>query len=332
MSKICVGCGSKLQTISKTLEGYVSESVYSKADLCERCFKIKHYGVNDVIDKNHDFNLIVKKIEKENTPSVFLIDVLTMSEYDKKILKCIKNCKYVLLTKKDLLPKSVREKKLIKYFETHYGKYKTMCISSKKKYNIDAFLKMLKKDNVKKLYVLGLTNSGKSTFINTLMESVGNKSNITTSSIPNTTLELLNIKINDDLTVIDTPGFINENSIYNFLTPKEVKKVMPIKEIKPKIYNMKENYSVFVENILRIDYLSSKPSNFVFYINNNLSFRKMKSTTRDDLKVLSKKNLHINKDTDIVIEGLGFIKVVSEADIVIYTLDEKMITLRDKLI
>ena len=58
----------------------------------------------------------------------------------------------------------------------------------------------------------------------------------------------------------------------------------------------------------------------------------MKIKTRDTLKALPKKNLHINSGEDIVINGLGFIKVVKECDIVIYTLDENLISVRKSMI
>ena len=41
MTKECLGCGSVLQTIAPKEEGFVKSSVLSKADYCERCFKIK---------------------------------------------------------------------------------------------------------------------------------------------------------------------------------------------------------------------------------------------------------------------------------------------------
>ena len=58
----------------------------------------------------------------------------------------------------------------------------------------------------------------------------------------------------------------------------------------------------------------------------------MKIKTRDDLKALPKKNIHLNGEEDIVINGLGFIKVTKECDVVVYTLDENLISVRKSMI
>ena len=54
--------------------------------------------------------------------------------------------------------------------------------------------------------------------------------------------------------------------------------------------------------------------------------------TNEKLKMLPKKNIHIKGNEDVVINGLGFIKIVKETDIVVYTLDEKLISVRNKMI
>ena len=43
----------------------------------------------------------------------FLIDVLNINDTVKKYINRFKNRKYILITKKDVLPKSLKEKKII---------------------------------------------------------------------------------------------------------------------------------------------------------------------------------------------------------------------------
>ena len=38
--KKCIGCGAELQSIDKTLPGYIDASNIEGKDYCERCFKI----------------------------------------------------------------------------------------------------------------------------------------------------------------------------------------------------------------------------------------------------------------------------------------------------
>lgn len=332
MIKKCVGCGSTLQSTVATKSGYISSKTIEDALYCERCFKIINYGECDIINEKKDFEKIINNINSDDSAVVYLVDVLNINIEEINYLKKFKNKLIVLLTKKDVLPKSVKEKKIINYFkENYYNSNEIMCVSSFKKYNIDKFLEILKIKEINKIYVVGFTNAGKSTFINTLLSSVNEKSMITTSAVPNTTCDFINIKIGD-LTIIDTPGFISKNSIYNYLNINEVLKIIPRKEIKVKTYQIKENQTIIIDNILRIDYLSKKSNSFSFYMNNNLNYKRMKIETTDSLKVLPKRNINIKGKEDLVIGGLGFIKITNPCDIVVYTLDENIISVRKNMI
>lgn len=332
MNRKCYGCGAVLQSVFKDREGFIKRTPKSK-ELCERCFKIKHYGECSIIEQERDFKQIMNDINNSNASVVYLIDILNVTNDTLEFLKYFKNQVFILLTKRDLIPKSVNDKKVIDYFKDNfYSAAEVMCISSLKKKNIDLFLKKVEELKIDLLYVVGLTNSGKSSFINALIESVGKKSTITTSIIPNTTIDYIKIKLNKNLTIVDTPGFISKNSIYNFLDYKEILKITPKKEIKVKTFQIKPGFSVLVEDILRIDYENGKTNSFSFYMNNNLKFQKIKIITNDKLKVLPKKNLSVEGNADIVISGLGFIKIVGKADVVVYTLDENLISVRKKMI
>jgi ribosome biogenesis GTPase A len=331
MNRRCEGCGSVLQSIYKENDGYISDKVKDQL-LCERCFKIKHYGECSVALKEKDFSQIIGDINKSDAEVVYLVDILNITKESIEFIKYFKKKVFVLLTKRDLLPKSVKEDKIIEYFKSNFmDNVEVMCVSAVKKKNIDKFIKLMKEKNIKKLYVVGLTNSGKSTLINSLLESVKQKPSITTSMIPNTTMDYINIKLDEDLSIIDTPGFVLKNTIYNYISYKDISKITPKKEIKVKTFQMKEGQCVIVSDILRVEYLKGKPNSFSFYMNNNLNFERVK-TTNEKLKFLSKKNIRIKGKEDIVINGLGFIKIIGEAIVVIYTLDENLISIRKSMI
>ena len=332
MNKKCIGCGAVLQYIYPSIEGYVKKDVYDKSKYCERCFKIKHYGKLDVLEIKKDFLSMMRDIRNTRAGIIYLIDILSLSNINNEYIKLLEQNDIVILTKKDLLPKSVKDKKIIKYFKEHFiTKANVMVISSVKKYNIDLLFKELDKFP-KTYYVVGQTNSGKSTFINALVNSLGRKGNITTSVLPNTTTEYIKIKINDKLNIIDTPGFIEKKSIYNYITIDKIKEIVPKKEIKPKVMQTKSGFTVIVSDLLRIDNIGKEKANLIFYMNNNMNFIKVKITTKDDLKSLPKKNIKTDGNTDIVINGLGFIKVTTKSTLVVYTLDEDIISTRSKMI
>ena len=307
MTKKCVGCGSILQSDNVDKEGFVKSNVYDKSDYCERCFKIMHYGEYSVLDKKIDTDGIIRNINSDIYASVaFLIDSLNINDNIKKYINKFKGNKYILITKKDILPKSLKEKKIIEYVkENILDTPNIMCISSVKNYNIDNFLNKIRNDNVKRLYIVGFTNSGKSTFINHLLTSNLKKPTITTSSIPNTTASYITIKLDNKLTIVDTPGFIDNNAIYNFVDYKKVVKLYPKKEIKVKTFQIRSGYAIVINDILRIENIGNKLNSFSFYMNDKLRYEKVKSKN-DKLTILPSISYEINEPTDIIINGKSF--------------------------
>ena len=105
--KKCIGCGTVLQYSDKSKLGYTENS---DNVLCERCFRLKNYGTyQSVTFTNDDYLKILDSIPKTSYV-LYVADSLT--------LDCIQIEKFknviLVITKKDILPKSVkREKSLV---------------------------------------------------------------------------------------------------------------------------------------------------------------------------------------------------------------------------
>lgn len=331
MNKVCIGCGSKLQTLDKNKEGYINPKVYEKATLCERCFKIKYYGEAYVTENPKDKTSLIKMINDSKKSVVYLVDTLTISKETLSVIDSLSNKVYLVLTKRDLLPKSVKNSKLKEYISNLTLIKDVFVISALKNNGVTELYNELIKNNEKSVYVIGYTSSGKSTFINKLLMLNGKSGNITTSSLPNTTLECINIKLNDKLTLIDTPGFVSENSSYNFIDVDIYKKLLPKNVIKPKVYTIKKDFMIILGDILRIENNSNEDVNLVFYFKNEIKLNKMRSIRNELLKDKDKLDVKVS-DKDIILEGLGYIKVVGYANLTMYTLNKKMISVRNKMI
>ena len=189
----------------------------------------------------------------------------------------------------------------------------------------------MNEDNVRRLYILGFTNSGKSTFINSILSSLSKKPTITTSSIPNTTASYITIKLNNKLAIVDTPGFIDQNAIYNFVDYKKIVKYYPKKEIKVKTFQVRSGYAIVVNDFLRIENIGKKLNSFSFYMNDKLRYEKIKSKN-DKLTILQSVNYDITEPTDIIINGIGFVRITKVGSIKINVLDTRLITKRKSMI
>ncbi len=96
------------------------------------------------------------------------------------------------------------------------------------------------------VYVVGVTNVGKSTLINRIInQTTGVKDLITTSRFPGTTLDRIEIPFGDGHFLIDTPGIIHKHQMAHYLSPKALRLAAPQKEIKPKVYQLNEGQTLF---------------------------------------------------------------------------------------
>ena len=309
----CIGCGAHLQIDDPKKEGYTISLDHT---LCNRCFRINNYNEYQKIEKtNNEFIPILKKINETNSLVLVVVDILNINKDLNFITKYLNNDIILVLTKRDTLPYKVNNQKLLDY---DYGIkcIDKVIISSNKNIGLDELYEKIyqyKKD--KNVYIVGYSNVGKSTLINKLIYNYSDiNQTITTSMLPSTTIDSIEIPFNEELTIIDTPGIIEEGNIINEVETETLKKIMCKKEIKPITYQIKNKQTITIEDILLIE---SSNNNFTFYMSNNLKIdRKYKELNKDDLKEYT---LRINENNDIVVLGLGFIKTTNSETIKIYS-------------
>jgi len=339
MNKKCLGCGSMMQFTDKDKEGYVDEKDYNSSLICKRCFRMKYYGeYYPVNKKNDDFIDIVKSINNADDLVLFVVDLFTISHNINIIHKYLNNDIIMVITKRDIMPKSIKNEKLIKFVETLNEKYNiidTVIVSSFNNEGLDELYKKIRQyQTSKKVYVVGSTNAGKSTLVNKLVKNYSTEvSDITASIMPSTTLNQINVKLNDDLTLIDTPGIVDETSIINYADSKLLKKITPKKEIKPITYQINKGKSIEIDNIARMDYNSGNKNSFTLFMSNGLKISQVNITTHiDKYEDLEKHTFDITGEQDIVINGLGYIKIINPGVVTVYAPKNVDVSLRSSMI
>jgi 30S ribosome assembly GTPase len=185
--------------------------------------------------------------------------------------------------------------------------------------------------NGKDVYVVGCTNVGKSTFINRIIKHVsGEQDVITTSHFPGTTLDMIQIPLDDEESLIDTPGIINHHQMAHFVDKQDLKIITPKKEIKPRTFQLNPEQTLFFGGLARFDFMAGERQAFTCYFSNELSIHRTKIEKADELyknhagemlqpprkddmdtfPPLVRHEFRIKEaKTDIVFSGLGWITV-----------------------
>ena len=334
MTKYCKGCGAKLQTDNMLLEGYTTD--ISK-DLCRRCFRLKNYGEYQTVAKTNDEYLeIIKDVGKTKSLVLYVVDILSIPEHLEKIKEYLPNNKVILvINKKDMLPLSVKDEKIIDYIESVYEDIfiDKIVISANKNYNIDKLMKMIKKHRVyKDVYVIGNTNAGKSTLMNKLIGDYSTEAgDITISSMPSTTLDEIRVPFKD-FVLIDTPGLVDSYNILNYISEDNIKKISSHSTIKPKTYQIRKGAGLILNDFLRIDYVEGEKNSFTIFVSNDIKIKRINGKRNKKLQDLSRKEIDLKYHEDIVINGLGFVKTILPGKVYIYVNKDVSVFTRKSMI
>ena len=342
----CIGCGAQLQSETENKAGFVPSSVLSKpaeelTDIyCKRCFRLRHYNeVSDVELTDDDFLTMLNEISSKNALVVNVIDVF---DFNGSLISGMQrfagnNPLIIVGNKIDLLPKALGEGRIRQWMterveEIGLRPVEVILTSALNKDSVQALMNRI--DKIRRgrdVYVVGSTNVGKSTIINQIINIATDSPDvITTSYFPGTTLGSIEIPLDDGQAIIDTPGIILHSNLTNSLSIQDLKKVIPRREIKPVIYQLEEQQTVFLGGLARFDYEKGPGKQGVaFYKSNEVALHRTKLEKADEIyethvgalltppgKIdadnppkLVKHSFTVKQASDIVVSGLGWVSV-----------------------
>lgn len=317
MIRKCVGCGAIIQCEDINKNGYVPVEKIDDAKYCLRCFKITNYNEKLIVPLDGINEFILEQVNKSKDYVFFLIDFLNINSETISTFKSIKNNKTLVISKLDIIPKSISKNVIINFLKNQYDiDSDIIFLSSKKDLNLGSIENTILRNNSLRAYILGYTNAGKSTLINKLVLKNGLGNNvITTSLIPNTTLDFINIKF-DDYEIIDSPGFTLSNTLYEDDEFDLIKNISPKKFLKPITYQTKDISSILIEDKIRL--CPGNKNSLTFYVSNDISIDRI-FNDNDTLLNEECKLFDIDDNSDIVIKGLGFINIKKRCKLEVYS-------------
>lgn len=222
----CSGCGAHLHCVATNIPGFIPSEKFTLFDekelhqqLCQRCDFLRRYNVAlNVIVPTDEYPQLIKSIQSSKSMVIILVDLLDFPcSVWPGIVNLIgeKHNIYIVGNKVDLLPKddkmyferirkSLKESLKLSGIGREAKIRDVSLISAKTGYGVENLVTKLLRDLRKdeQIYLIGCTNSGKSTLFNVLMQTdlcLLRDSDLvtraTTSLWPGTTLNLLKFPI-----------------------------------------------------------------------------------------------------------------------------------------
>lgn len=342
----CIGCGVKIQSDDKDELGYTPKAAVKKGlekeELyCQRCFRLRNYNeITDVSLTDDDFLALLNEIGKSDALIVNVVDIFDFSGSIIPGIHRFVGDNPVLLVgnKEDLLPHSLKRSKLKDWLRQSANAQglrplEVVLTSAKKNQQVRELLELIDKYREgRDVYVVGVTNVGKSTLINQIIkESTGYQDLITTSRFPGTTLDMIKIPFDDGSELIDTPGIIHKDQMAHYLTGKDLRLAAPQKEIKPRVYQLNPGQTLFLGALARFDYVAGEKQGVVVYAENNLMIHRTKTAGATEfyakhagellqppaditnLPELVRFEFKTKEKSDLVFSGLGWISVKADS-------------------
>lgn len=334
MAEFCKGCGIKLQNSDKKALGYVPNL---DAEYCQRCFKLTHYGTLTInMQQGIASETTFSKINALNAVIFWVVDLFS---FEASLIPSI-NEKLpgkdiiLILTKRDVLPKTLIDDKVFEFVESRLQEeniqVKDILICGHMLKKSEASMECIDElswaianyREDKDVVFMGMANVGKSTLLNQLVAD----GNITTSRNPGTTLDLIPLYQEEGFTIYDTPGIENPNSMLSVLPPEELKQVIPTKPIRPFVSQIYENQSFAVGGLARVDFKVKGNASVVGYFSRDLEIHRGKlndadrlwkthinkmlkpsaDTTVDTMRTWIAPRIKKDEKMDIVIHGVGW--------------------------
>jgi ribosome biogenesis GTPase A len=335
----------------------LNQKVRIRPLVCMRCYKLSHYGQLadvkvDIASKSSEsllediFNMV-----KFNSIIIQVVDLL---DFNGSLLKEVferslskKSHVILVVNKIDALPLEAKLERIYRWTIDQTRELSknldVVPLSARTGEGYDRLLRILKElkenNSYSKVFVLGATNSGKSSFINRLARKCWNlpqekfkNPELTTSSYAGTTLTPVEVSLRSlEMKVVDTPGIPTLSQITAFMSDEDCKLVIPNKRIKPVVLTATTNFAFWIGALVRVEMVSGDFKYLTFFNSHMCTVHKTKKSKVEEVfekqagKLLRpgyskeiewevyKVNLNCKSKEkatkDLVIHGLGWISV-----------------------
>ena len=337
----CSGCGIRIQTEKKDALGYVPPSAAARTPVvCQRCFRMKHYNeASSVTPDQGEFLRLLNGVGATDSLVVHITDIFDFEGSLIGGLQRFVGANDILLAvnKIDLLPPGVNPNRILNWVQRRAKEeglraVDVVLVSAKRGTGFDRLAEAIETHRRgRSVYIVGATNVGKSSLVNRLIADYSDlDAEVTVSSYPGTTLDLIHIPLEDEADIIDTPGIIYDSRLTERVPKPYLDQLVPNRPVKPATYQLDAKQTLFFGALARFDFVEGEHQSFTCYVSPSLTIHRTKLERADDvyrdhagellqppkrehldeLPPLAKHRFRIKPGTktDVYVSGLGWVK------------------------
>lgn len=340
--KNCSGCGIKLQDQNPKDLGYTPKI---ENNLCQRCFRLKHYGDTKVMDLHGvESEEVFKSIEKIPGKIVLMVDITDIeSTLFRGVRRHFSQRNLILvITKRDLIPITVSEQKILKILSEKVKEEAIEVLDAilvsiyDQKSILNAKKILLKHAKDSNLLIMGYANTGKSSFLNHIVNTT-----FSVSPYAHTTLDIQSVPFGNHF-IYDTPGIRMEASYFDFMDAKTQAQYSISKPLKPITHQLKGDQCFFIKDIADITISAGIGSTVTLYFSDQIDIHRTKADNRDNYQInhinypdkMYRSNYKLDEGKyDIVVKQIGWFSVKgSDIKITINSILKDAIIIREAMI
>lgn len=285
--KRCSDCGKLLQTEDPSSSGYISPSRVQSGEesgVCDRCYSLHHYNAPGAPSFGQDYIKILSKAQMDHSLVVYVLDVFFMeSSIIKDIAPYLDNV-LVVLNKADIIPDSQNAdsiaedaKRALKGAKIPFNGI--MLTSSSTGFHIQELIGEINKmRNGKDVYFIGAAAVGKSSLVNSILRQYHNPTDrvISTKKIEGSSLEVMEIPLDAESSIYDTPGIFNPSSLLNQVERPCLKFLVPRDGIHPRVFQAGSGQSFIFGNVAVFSVLEGGKTSYQFNVSDEVNITRCK--------------------------------------------------------
>lgn len=354
----CHRCGKILQSDNPKMVGYTNPKILEEGEknssmiiYCDEChdalIEINNSKLNEEVDEQ-----ILKILDDAVASDGVILWVVDLFAFNGTIKESLANKVkkldvYVIGTKRDLFPKSIKDEVFVKYLDERFIdvgiKPKTITIlgnENGEKY-ADLIDRLQTARQAHDVYLIGASTSGKTSIINRCLKHYKNKTKrpIRTITYPKTDVQVLEIPLSNSSFLYELPGISNDTSVVSKVEKDVQRIITPKKGIQNPFFLMDDKSSLMIGGLGVFSFISCKPTKVKLYVADEVEFKKIPSMKVREFMItnLHKRSLRPVSDRysnfqqydifqytmeddglmhDISIEGLGWISFVAKGQVI----------------